>query len=33
MKLRADWVVKAVQYENFKSEYEDVYVELNRTGG
>lgn len=33
MKMRADWVVKAVQYENFKSEYEDVYLELNKREG
>ncbi len=33
MKMRADWVVKTFQYENFKSEYEDVFVELNKREG
>ena len=30
MKKRADWVIKIAQYVTFKSEYEDIYVELNR---
>jgi hypothetical protein len=30
MKMRVDWVVKAVQYVAFKSEYEDVFLELNK---
>lgn len=32
MRMRADWVLKAIQYEVFKGEYEDVYLELNRGG-
>lgn len=28
--MSADWVMKAVQYVAFKSEYEEVYLELNR---
>ena len=30
--MRADWVMKAIQYEVFKGEYEDVFIELNRGG-
>lgn len=30
MQMRADWVVKAAQYEAFKSDYQDVYIEMNR---
>lgn len=30
MRARADWVLKAVQYEGFKGDFEDVYVEMNR---
>lgn len=28
--MSAEWVVKAVAFENFKAEYEDVYYELNK---
>lgn len=28
--MRADWVVRMIQYVAFKSEYEDVYIEMNR---
>lgn len=28
--MRGDWVMKMIQYEIFKAEYEDVYLELNR---
>ncbi len=30
MKGRADWVMRAVQYEAMKNEYESVYVEMNK---
>ena len=30
MKMRADWVMKMIQYEAFKGDYEDVYLEMNR---
>lgn len=28
--MRADWVIKAVQYLAFKSEYEEVFLEINK---
>lgn len=30
MRMRADWVFKALQYEAFKAEYENVYLEMNK---
>lgn len=30
MRARADWVLKAMQYETFKGDYEDAFVEMNR---
>lgn len=30
MRARADWVLKAMQYEAFKGDYEDAFVEMNR---
>jgi len=32
MKMRADWVMKTVQYVAFKSDYEDAYLEMNKGG-
>lgn len=29
-KMRADWVVKSFQYLQFKAEYEDVFLEMNK---
>ena len=29
MRARADWVLRMVQYEAFKAEYEDSYLALN----
>lgn len=31
--MRADWVIKMIQYEAFKPEYEEVYLEMNRERG
>jgi hypothetical protein len=28
--MRADWVFKALRYQEFQAEYEDVYLEMNR---
>ncbi len=33
MTMRADWVMKAVQYVAFKSDYEDVFLEMNKSKG
>lgn len=30
MKARADWVMKAIQYVGFQSDYEEVFIEINR---
>lgn len=32
MRMRADWVLAAIQYEAFKADYEDVFLELNKGG-
>lgn len=32
MKARADWVFKTIQYVAFKSDYEDAYIEMNKSG-
>lgn len=32
MKMRADWVVKTLRYEDFKGEYEEVYIQMNKEG-
>ena len=28
--MRADWVMKAMQYIAFKAEYEEAYIEMNK---
>lgn len=32
VQMRADWVMKMLQYEVFKNEYQDVFLEMNRGG-
>jgi len=32
VQMRADWVVKMLQYEVFKSTYQEVFVEMNKGG-
>ena len=30
MSMRGDWVLKMIQYSNFKGEYQEVAIEMNR---
>ena len=32
MRARADWVLKMMQYEAMKADYEDVYLKMNQEG-